>query len=30
MQDPVHPYKKGYLEWWTPAFEKIFLEDFGG
>lgn len=30
MHDAVHPYKAGYLKWWTPAFEKILLEDFGG
>ena len=29
MHDPVHPYKAGYLKWWTPAFEKILFEDFG-
>lgn len=29
MHDPVHPYKAGYLEWWTPAFEKRLLKDFG-
>lgn len=29
MHDPVHPYKAGYLEWWTPAFEKALLKDFG-
>ena len=29
MKDPIHPYKRGYVEWWTPAFEKVFLEDFG-
>ena len=30
MYDAVHPYKAGYLEWWTPAFEKVLLRDFGG
>lgn len=30
MHDAVHPYKAGYLKWWTPAFEKVLLEDFGG
>lgn len=29
MHDPVHPYKAGYLLWWTPAFEEVFFEDFG-
>lgn len=29
MHDAVHPYKAGYLEWWTPAFERVFLKDFG-
>ena len=29
MYDAVHPYKAGYLEWWTPAFEKVMLKDFG-
>ncbi len=29
MCDAVHPYKKGYLEWWTPAFESVLLKDFG-
>lgn len=28
MHDPVHPYRAGYLEWWTPAFEEVFLKDF--
>ena len=28
MHDPVHPYKAGYLEWWTPAFESVLIEDF--
>lgn len=23
MSDPIHPKKAGYLEWWTPAFEKF-------
>ena len=22
MADPIHPTKEGYLEWWTPYFEK--------
>lgn len=29
MHDAVHPYKAGYLEWWTPAVEKVLLEEFG-
>lgn len=29
MHDPVHPYKAGYLLWWTPAFEEVFFEGFG-
>lgn len=28
MHDAVHPYKAGYLKWWTPAIEKAFLNDF--
>lgn len=28
MHDPVHPFKAGYLEWWTPAFEAVFFKDF--
>ena len=23
MKDPIHPNKKGYVEWWTPEFEKV-------
>ena len=22
MFDPIHPTRAGYLEWWTPVFEK--------
>ena len=29
MYDAVHPYKAGYLDWWTPEFEKVMIEDFG-
>lgn len=29
MHDAVHPYKAGYLKWWTPRFEEVFLEDLG-
>ncbi len=29
MHDAVHPFKAGYLEWWTPAFEAQFIGDFG-
>lgn len=27
MHDEVHPFRKGYVEWWTPAIEKD-LSDF--
>ena len=27
MHDEVHPYRLGYVEWWTPVFEKD-LTDF--
>lgn len=30
MHDPVHPYKAGYKLWWTPAFEEVLYDDFGG
>ena len=26
MNDPVHPSKLGYEEWWTPVFEQYFLD----
>lgn len=26
MRDPIHPRKAGYLEWWTPYFEAVFME----
>jgi hypothetical protein len=22
MHDPIHPFRRGYVEWWTPAFEE--------
>lgn len=28
MHDPVHPFKAGYLEWWTPYFESFLADDF--
>lgn len=28
MADAIHPYRTGYLYWWTPYFEKVLLEDF--
>lgn len=29
MHDAIHPFKAGYLEWWTPVFEEAFFGDFG-
>lgn len=26
MDDPIHPVKRGYLEWWTPFMEKYLYE----
>ena len=26
MHDAVHPLRAGYLEWWTPRFERFFTE----
>ena len=26
MADGIHPNKTGYVEWWTPAFEKAIIE----
>ncbi len=28
MADAIHPYRTGYLYWWTPYFEARLLEDF--
>lgn len=28
MADAIHPYRRGYLEWWTPYFEARLLKDF--
>lgn len=28
MVDPVHPYKAGYLVWWTPYFEEFLTNEF--
>lgn len=25
MHDPIHPYRAGYLQWWTPYFEQFLL-----
>ncbi|MBP5216589.1 MAG: SGNH/GDSL hydrolase family protein [Bacilli bacterium] len=27
MNDPIHPTKAGYLQWWTPYFEARLLQD---
>ncbi|MCR5491703.1 MAG: SGNH/GDSL hydrolase family protein [Bacilli bacterium] len=27
--DPIHPRKAGYLQWWTPYFEAKLIEDLG-
>lgn len=27
MHDPIHPYKAGYLKWWTPYFEDFLSEN---
>lgn len=29
MHDPVHPFKAGYKEWWTPYFDKYLSEQLG-
>lgn len=29
MNDPIHPTKAGYLEWWTPAMEAYLYEFVG-
>ncbi|MCQ2772272.1 MAG: SGNH/GDSL hydrolase family protein [Bacilli bacterium] len=26
MADPIHPYKKGYQQWWTPEFESQLIK----
>ena len=26
MNDPVHPKRRGYIEWWTPRFEEAIRE----
>ena len=26
MSDGIHPNRTGYIEWWTPAFEKAIVE----
>lgn len=26
MHDTIHPFRQGYIEWWTPAFEAYFTE----
>lgn len=28
MADPVHPTRRGYVEWWTPVFESALAEFF--
>ena len=30
MGDPVHPYRAGYLVWWTPYFEQYLYNEFAG
>lgn len=29
MNDPIHPRKAAYLQWWMPAFDKFLSERFG-
>lgn len=29
MHDPVHPFKAGYKEWWTPYFDAYLSEKLG-
>ena len=26
MHDEVHPFRKGYVEWWTPVIEEYLTE----
>lgn len=28
MADAIHPYRLGYLKWWTPYFEEHLIADF--
>ena len=30
MSDTIHPFRGGYIEWWTPAFEEYFTEFLAG
>ena len=29
MHDEVHPFRKGYVEWWTPVIEEYLTEYLG-
>ena len=29
MHDEVHPFRKGYVEWWTPVIEEYLIEFLG-